>query len=249
MASRRPKVLRVCRVCAKEFYVHQSVVDQGGGLSCSKRCMGIAKSAKHRRIVRKCMACGKEFSTSESRIKNGRAKFCSTECSHKGRGRRKPEKRASLVCKLCGKVFVGKTKKQVYCSVKCRSERRYTRGGTSRHRSPGARRWAVGVIKRDKRCVRCGRADKLQAHHIKHWKDYPELRLDLDNGVALCQWCHHAQHPELPYHKFDVGGASVRYCVVCEDPYVAHNNKQRCCSRKCGGILRRKRKLRRKQCQ
>jgi len=239
-AKRRPKVLRICRECGKEFFIHQSHVDQGGGIFCSRRCSGISNSKTRPPVVRKCKLCGKEFQTRKSRINDGRGVFCSKECSYKGRGRRKPEQRGSLVCKLCGKVFVGKTKRQVYCSGKCRSERSRTRGGTSRRRGPKSRRWVVAVIKRDKKCVRCGRTDKLQAHHIKHWKKHPELRLKLDNGVALCLWCHHAQHPTMPFEKFDVGGVSVQYCVVCEGPYVAHPENQRTCSRKCGGLLRRR---------
>jgi len=34
----------------------------------------------------------------------------------------------------------------------------------------------------------CGR---LEAHHILNWKDYPELRYDINNGITLC----HAHHP------------------------------------------------------
>jgi hypothetical protein len=31
----------------------------------------------------------------------------------------------------------------------------------------------------------------LQAHHILPWRDYPELRYELNNGITLC----HAHHP------------------------------------------------------
>lgn len=33
---------------------------------------------------------------------------------------------------------------------------------------------------------------KLEAHHILSWKDYPELRYDINNGITLC----HAHHPK-----------------------------------------------------
>lgn len=32
---------------------------------------------------------------------------------------------------------------------------------------------------------------RLEAHHILSWKDYPELRYDINNGITLC----HAHHP------------------------------------------------------
>lgn len=33
--------------------------------------------------------------------------------------------------------------------------------------------------------------ERLEAHHILNWKDYPELRYDINNGITLC----HAHHP------------------------------------------------------
>ena len=40
----------------------------------------------------------------------------------------------------------------------------------------------------------CGHRLILNAHHIKHWKDYQELRRDLNNGVTLCKYCHNYVH-------------------------------------------------------
>ena len=34
-------------------------------------------------------------------------------------------------------------------------------------------------------------AGRIEAHHILPWKDYPELRYDVNNGITLC----HAHHP------------------------------------------------------
>jgi 5-methylcytosine-specific restriction enzyme A len=33
-------------------------------------------------------------------------------------------------------------------------------------------------------------------HHKKHVKKYPELALDLDNLISLCNSCHDVEHPE-----------------------------------------------------
>ena len=34
------------------------------------------------------------------------------------------------------------------------------------------------------------RAIPLEAHHIKNWIQYPELRFDANNGITLCKSCH-----------------------------------------------------------
>ena len=37
----------------------------------------------------------------------------------------------------------------------------------------------------------CGkRGGDLQAHHIKRFVDYIELRTDISNGLTLCKECH-----------------------------------------------------------
>lgn len=50
------------------------------------------------------------------------------------------------------------------------------------------------VKARDGKCIHCGRMEDLHAHHIKPKWSHPELKLDLENGVALCYRCHKAEH-------------------------------------------------------
>lgn len=40
-------------------------------------------------------------------------------------------------------------------------------------------------------CKSCCRKGKLEAHHIKSWKNYPKLRYRISNGKTLCYKCHH----------------------------------------------------------
>ena len=67
--------------------------------------------------------------------------------------------------------------------------RRKNRGG-SHHK------WVNAVIGRDKAiCQHCGAIEiELHAHHIRSYKDHPELRFDVNNGITLCFKCHWIAH-------------------------------------------------------
>lgn len=47
----------------------------------------------------------------------------------------------------------------------------------------------------DYTCRKCKRKHgKLNSHHIHNWRDYPDLRNKIDNGVTLCESCHKQFH-------------------------------------------------------
>lgn len=68
------------------------------------------------------------------------------------------------------------------------------------------KKWREGVFKRDNwTCQYChdysrkGHGIKLNAHHIKAFADYPTERLNINNGITLCEDCHMYIH-----HRFNV---------------------------------------------
>lgn len=72
------------------------------------------------------------------------------------------------------------------------------KGGISKNvhstKEPKYKEWRTKVFTRDDwKCKLKNKKCKgqLQAHHIKRWAEYPELRYEVNNGIALCQ----AHHP------------------------------------------------------
>lgn len=53
--------------------------------------------------------------------------------------------------------------------------------------------WRKAVFVRDDYvCQSCKkRGSDLEAHHIKSWDDYPDLRYCISNGITLCKSCHY----------------------------------------------------------
>lgn len=54
------------------------------------------------------------------------------------------------------------------------------------------RQWKNKVFKRDEfTCQVCNQVGAgIEAHHIKSWKNFPELRYKISNGITLCKECH-----------------------------------------------------------
>lgn len=246
-AKRKPPVEKSCKRCNSAFLVAASAAEKGFGLFCSKECNNADGS-----VSKECLACGSVFSVIRYRSDQ---KFCSRKCSDKGMNRKKAKPKTSLVCQCCGKVFLVKTTvmqvKRKYCSQAChgKAKRKHPDELAFSFRStspPEYVAWVKAVLLRDMACVRCKAVEPLQAHHVKPWNRYPELRYDVNNGVALCPCCHHSQHPYLSLEVFlKMGGKRVLRCVVCESPYVQTKKQQQACSVSCGQKIRR---LREKSC-
>jgi hypothetical protein len=64
---------------------------------------------------------------------------------------------------------------------------------------PGYKEWCYFVHKKyNFTCQKCNvysKNIKLHAHHIKSWKHYKDLRINLNNGITFCNKCH------MQFHK------------------------------------------------
>lgn len=61
--------------------------------------------------------------------------------------------------------------------------------------SPEYKSWRTQVYKRDKFTCQwpgCSCKNKLNAHHIKNWANFPGLRYEVGNGITLCRDHHNA---------------------------------------------------------
>jgi hypothetical protein len=79
-----------------------------------------------------------------------------------------------------------------------------------KHRIAGYARWAKLVVSRDEgKCRICGANDiEVQAHHIKSYRDHPELRLEVDNGLTVCAPCHWQIHSKDAANGVNSGEAA-----------------------------------------
>ena len=203
------------------------------------------RSPRRPLVKQTCKHCKNAFYAKQSNIDVGKGVFCGTSCQRAGRKTRCDKKpRIAHVCKWCGKVFFdGKRLRETreYCSNVCLglSKRKNGKEHPRRQQSAELQKWSRKVILRDKACVRCGAKENLQAHHVMSYSEHPDLRLDVNNGVALSPVCHHHQHPS---HKLDWyvkrGGQSVLCCIVCGSGFVPQKKTQKTCSVSCGAKKR-----------
>jgi len=170
-------------------------------------------------VTVQCVQCGSKSSVIPSRVSTFR--FCSYKCRGAWRadnwtGENNPNWQGGdrvKECQLCGAGFTQNPTEAIstfagrkFCSKACADKGgfRYRGEDHHNHRKDARRRnrdsahakWASDVISRDRAtCQHCqAKGIELHAHHIKSYRDHPELRLDLSNGLTLCHVCHWAVH-------------------------------------------------------
>jgi hypothetical protein len=136
--------------------------------------------------------------------------------------------------KTCSNVCRAK-----YLAIKFKGEGGPGWKGGVTERTKEHKHWARLILERDKCCVECGSLNKLQAHHINHFSQSIESRLDLSNGVTLCIDCHANEHPELPRTFISRNATrSIKTCPICSIEFAPKKRKQVFCGVKCRGRAR-----------
>jgi 5-methylcytosine-specific restriction endonuclease McrA len=165
-------------------------------------------------MIRQCVICSKEFNAIPARVN---AKLCSNACRYiyqgrtrkaEGNGRWLGEERERR-CQQCGEPFRYYSRSRKFCSLACTKlgQKRYyglehprsnpaSRARGAQSNSKIQQRWAAQVfLQDDVTCQQCGISGvKMHAHHVLPWKEFPEHRADVWNGVTLCVKCHRGVH-------------------------------------------------------
>lgn len=130
-----------------------------------------------------CLFCDKSFWAIPANIKKGHNKFCSVACYQawqRGKSKISGFKLKPLVGEENPNWRGGITDE----SISIRNSNEY-------------KEWRVAVFERDNyTCQHCGRKCGngydvyLEAHHLKSFSEYRDLRFDVNNGLTLCKECH-----------------------------------------------------------
>lgn len=193
-------IIKECTQCGKTIKISPSKNSKYN--FCNRECYNLFH--KKEKVEYTCEICGKIFTSKNSSNAN---RFCSRECYDKYHAIKNKERK----CLTCGKTFLAKTSEDKYCSRECYDSNRHMpkgkdhwnwKGGMIDNRdSAKYKEWRIKVYERDNyKCVKCGSKEKLNAHHIKSWKNYPGLRYNVSNGETLCEKCHIKYHQENGYH-------------------------------------------------
>ena len=132
-----------------------------------------------------CLECGNKFWRQQSLIKKGHNKYCSKNCYQQSSTNKAPKPYVSLLRKeLTGDKCPSWKGGITPINMKIRSSDKY-------------KEWRTAIFKRDNYiCQNCGTKSSkghtifLEAHHLKSFSNYPELRFEISNGITLCKTCH-----------------------------------------------------------
>lgn len=167
-----------CDYCGKEIVVIKSIYSKNNHNYCSKECRDNYLN-ENNKIKCNCDYCGKEIVIRKSQYNKSKNHYCSFDCANKGHGEN-----------------IKGENNPLYNPNKTQEEREQERS------YPEYNDWRKEVYERDNyTCQCCGKRGngEINAHHIYGYAEYKDLRIDIDNGVTLCEDCHKEYHKQYGY--------------------------------------------------
>lgn len=169
-----------CAECG-DLFIRKPSQNRGERVFCSQKCYlsSLSNLEIKAMIDVKCPICDKKTKVWRSRMNYSTRIYCSRECANKGQtiyysGENSPNWNHNL----SKEERVQARKYDDYYS------------------------WRKGVFKRDKfTCQCCGddSGGNLVSHHILNYSEHPELRIEISNGITLCESCHKDFHDTYGY--------------------------------------------------
>lgn len=191
------------------------------------------------------MQCGKSQTVTASRAKT--YKYCSYACRGAWRsahfsGANNPNWKGGVgvkECQFCGNPFTHEIlttfNKMKFCSKPCadmggfryrgKEHWNYSESARRKNRGGSHRKWVNAVISRDgATCQQCGATNvELHAHHKESFREYPEKRFDVDNGITLCYRCHWDLHTALNENGVNSGETASGHAGGNPEPSLEGN--------------------------
>lgn len=171
---------KTCLVCERPFYTQPSLARVK---TCSIKCGSLSKRGQRRTEEQKAKLRGRpawnKGVTGYSTSKKGRTYAYQPRPNAKGR-----------IAWNKGKPAPWVTGENAY---QWRTDRTEIQLNKDRHWTKEYRHWRTAVFTRDGfKCKISGKdcCAYVEAHHILSWREYPDLRFIINNGITLCRTHH-----------------------------------------------------------
>jgi len=167
-----------------------SIKNEIGNEYCRLTVFAYSHAGYRKRAFWKCKcSCGNETVASGSQLRNGQRKSCGCLKTENtiARNKRGPSVKTRQKMSKNHANFRG-TKSGRWNFDLTEVERELSK---DRSMMLGYLVWRSAVYAKDNYvCQNCGSNNILNAHHLNNYKNYPEQRTDINNGIVLCKTCH-----------------------------------------------------------